>query len=66
MPDAFELLGRIQQMFVFQIDDDSTLLGVHVKVDFLRHFIIQEQSTSPKGILLKQIQNSNSLLQMAL
>ena len=65
MPDAFELLGRIQQTFVFQVDDDSTLFGVHVKLDFLRHFTIQEQSTSPRSMLLKQIQNTISL-QMAL
>jgi hypothetical protein len=66
MPDAFELLGRIRQTFVFQFDDDSTLFGVHVKFELLRHFTIQEQSTSPRSMLLKQIQNSSLPLQMAL
>ena len=61
MPDAFELLSRVRQTFVFQLDDDSTLFGVHMKCDLLRHFAIQEQSTSPRRMLLKQIQNSSSL-----
>jgi hypothetical protein len=66
MPDAFELLGRIRQTFVFQLDDDSMLFGVHVKFELLRHFTIQEQSTSPRSMLLKQIQKSSLPLQMAL
>ena len=52
MPDAFELLGRIRQTFVFQFDDDSTLFGVHVRFDLFRYFTIQEQSTSPRSMLL--------------
>jgi len=51
MPDAFELLRRIRQMFVFQLDDDGSLFGVYVKFDLLRHFTIQEQSTSPRSML---------------
>ena len=63
MPDGFELLRRIQQTFVFQLDDDGMLFGVHVKFDLVRHFTcIQEQSTSPRGMLLKQIQNNSSPL----
>ena len=38
MPDAFELLRRVRQTFVSQLDDDGTLFGVHVKFDLLRHF----------------------------
>ena len=67
MPDDFELLRRIRQTFVFQLDDDGTLFGVHVKFDLLRHFTcIQEQSTSPRSKLLKQIQNGSLLLRAIL
>ena len=48
MPDAFELFGRIQQTFVFQVDDHSTLFGVNVKIDFLRHCTIQEYYLSQR------------------
>ena len=61
MPDASELLRRVRQTFVFQLDDDGTLFGVHVKFDLLRHFTIQEQFTSPRSILLKKIQNRRFL-----